>query len=59
MFWNSISPVCALFENVYNGKVYTGTGQRVAGFIDRRDDVLECACGTGTITESIALCAKA
>lgn len=58
MFWNSISPVYDLFENVYNGRVYTDTGRRVAEFIDRRDDVLECACGTGAITESIAPACK-
>ncbi|WP_242848126.1 hypothetical protein [Ruminococcus sp. HUN007] len=47
MFWDKISPVYDLFENVYNHKVYEGTGKKVAEFIDSRDDVLECACGTG------------
>ncbi|MBR4404449.1 MAG: class I SAM-dependent methyltransferase [Clostridiales bacterium] len=54
MFWNKISPVYDLFENVYNGKVYKGTGEKVAEYIDKTDDVLECACGTGAITVSIA-----
>ena len=54
MFWNKISPVYDLFENVYNGKVYKGTGEKVADYIDKTDDVLECACGTGAITKSIA-----
>ena len=54
MFWNKISPVYDLFENVYNGKVYKGTGKKVAEYIDMTDDVLECACGTGAITKSIA-----
>ena len=54
MFWNKISPVYDLFENVYNGKVYKGTGEKVAEYIDKTDDVLECACGTGAITKSIA-----
>ena len=53
MFWNKISPVYDLFENVYNGKVYKGTGEKVAEYIDKTDDVLECACGTGAITKSI------
>ena len=50
MFWNKISPVYDLFENVYNGKVYKGTGQKVADYLDKEDLVLECACGTGAIT---------
>ena len=54
MFWNKISPVYDLFENVYNRKVYKGTGIKVTEFIDKNDSVLECACGTGAITEEIA-----
>lgn len=54
MFWNKISPVYDLFENVYNRKVYKGTGIKVSEFIDKNDSVLECACGTGAITEEIA-----
>ena len=54
MFWNKISPVYDLFENVYNRKVYKGTGIKVSEFIDETDSVLECACGTGAITEEIA-----
>lgn len=54
MFWNKISPVYDLFENVYNRKVYKGTGVKVAEFITGPDRVLECACGTGAITVEIA-----
>lgn len=54
MFWDKISPLYDLFENVYNGKVYKGTGKKVAEYIDTTDCVLECACGTGAITVSIA-----
>lgn len=54
MFWNKISPVYDVFENVYNRKVYKGTGIKVSEFIDETDSVLECACGTGAITEEIA-----
>ena len=32
MFWNKISPLYDLFENVYNRKVYKGTGLKVAEF---------------------------
>ena len=54
MFWDKISPLYDTFENVYNGKVYTGTGKKVADLIDPSDEVLECACGTGAISIYIA-----
>ena len=54
MFWDKISPLYDLFEQVYNGKVYRGTGEKVAEFIEPSDTVLECACGTGAISVSIA-----
>ena len=54
MFWDKISPIYDLFENVYNGKVYSGTGKKVAEMIDPSDVVLECACGTGAISIYIA-----
>ena len=54
MFWGKISPLYDLFEQVYNGKVYRGTGEKVAEFIEPTDTVLECACGTGAISVSIA-----
>ena len=54
MFWDRISPLYDLFEHVYNGKVYSGTGAKVAELIDTSDVVLECACGTGAISQYIA-----
>lgn len=54
MFWDKISPLYDIFENVYNRKVYKGTGLKVAEFISGSDNVLECACGTGAISVSIA-----
>ena len=54
MFWDKISPLYDLFEKIYNGKVYSGTGAKVAEFIEQNDMVLECACGTGAISVSIA-----
>ena len=35
MFWDKISPLYDIFENIYNGKVYTGTGKKVAELIDK------------------------
>ena len=54
MFWNKIAVLYDLFENIYNKKVYTGTGKKVAEYIDAEDAVLECACGTGAISIYIA-----
>ena len=54
MFWDKISPLYDFFENVYNHKVYSGTGKKVAEFIGKSDEVFECACGTGAISQYIA-----
>ncbi len=54
MFWNKIAGLYDLFENIYNKKVYTGTGKKVADYINSEDEVLECACGTGAISIYIA-----
>jgi len=52
--WDRFSVVYDTVETVYNGKVYKGTGEMVAGYIDPCDEVLECACGTGAISIYIA-----
>ncbi len=54
MFWDKIACLYDLFENLYNKKVYTETGKRVAGLLRKTDDVLECACGTGAISKYIS-----
>ena len=54
MFWDKISVVYDLFENVYNRRVYNGTGKNVAEYMSESDEVLECACGTGAISVYIA-----
>lgn len=54
MFWDRISPTYDLMETVYNSKVFTETGVKVAELIDSDDRVLECACGTGAISTYIA-----
>ncbi len=54
MIWDLMSGPYDLFENIYNGKVYKGLGERVAREIEKKDIVLECACGTGAITKRIA-----
>jgi len=37
MFWDKISSLYDIFETVYNGRVYTGTGKKVAEFIEPSD----------------------
>lgn len=54
VFWDKISPIYDLFETIYNRKVFTGTGAKVAEMIEPSDNVLECACGTGAISIYIA-----
>ena len=54
MFWDRVASVYDLFEDVYDRKVYRGTGKTVADEIKPTDDVLECACGTGAISVFIA-----
>ncbi|MCQ2423200.1 MAG: class I SAM-dependent methyltransferase [Lachnospiraceae bacterium] len=54
MFWDKVSSVYDLFENIYNKRVYQSTGETVAKYIKSTDRVLECACGTGAISIYIA-----
>ncbi len=58
MFWDNIASLYDLFERVYNRQVFENLGKEVAGYIDRADQVLECACGTGAITVSVAPCCQ-
>ncbi|SEW18585.1 Ubiquinone/menaquinone biosynthesis C-methylase UbiE [Ruminococcaceae bacterium KH2T8] len=54
MFWDKIAVFYDLFERAYNNKVINGTASICASFMDREDEVLECACGTGLITAGTA-----
>ena len=53
-FWDRISGVYDYFEKAYNRRCYDGTGERVAQEIEADDRVLECACGTGSISRPVA-----
>ena len=54
VFWDMIAGVYDLFEKLYNGRCYDGTGERVAQEINENDIALECACGTGSISKPVA-----
>lgn len=53
-FWDRISGLYDLFEKAYNRRCYDSTGERVAQEIEAGDKVLECACGTGSISKPVA-----
>lgn len=54
MFWDSVAGVYDLFVNVVNRRTHVALRKIVAGLIQPGDRVLECACGTGLLTEVIA-----
>ena len=59
MIWDRVAPLYDLAVNTLNRRVYYETGSAVARLIRPGDTVLECACGTGTITAAIApTCAR-
>ena len=59
MFWDRVAGVYDLFVNVVNRKTHKALRKIVAGLINPEDEVLECACGTGLLTEVIAAKCKA
>ena len=54
MFWDSVAGVYDLFVNVVNRKTHLALKAIVSDLIRPGDRVLECACGTGLLTEVIA-----
>ena len=54
MFWDRVAGVYDLFVHVVNRKAYRQLRCIVAELIGAGDRVLECACGTGMLTEVIA-----
>ena len=54
MFWDSVAGVYDLFVNVVNRRTHTALRKIVADLIQPGDCALECACGTGLLTEVIA-----
>ena len=54
MFWDKAARFYDLFEKVYNAKVYNKLGEEAAKYVEGGDIVLECACGTGMISRTVA-----
>lgn len=53
-YWDNIAGVYDAVEKLFNGRCYDNLGKRVAEEMSEDDYVLECACGTGAITASLA-----
>ncbi len=58
MIWDKVAFGYDALETAINKDVYTGTGKLVAEEIEPSDTVLECACGTGSISRYIAPACK-
>ena len=54
MFWDNVAWVYDIFANVINRKANRQLCTTVEQFISPTDEVLECACGTGLLSEGIA-----
>ena len=54
MFWDRVAGVYDIFTELINAKVHRRLKQVVALQISSDDEVLECACGTGMLTEVVA-----
>ena len=54
MFWDKVAGLYDFFMTLKNGKVNRELCLTVAKMMDPADVVLECACGTGMISEYIA-----
>ncbi|MCR5784852.1 MAG: class I SAM-dependent methyltransferase [Eubacterium sp.] len=54
MFWDSVAGVYDIFVKVINAKTHKGLVKVISSEISSTDEVLECACGTGFLSEVIA-----
>ena len=54
MFWDNVAGLYDFFITLKNGKVNKELCLRISEMIEPSDSVLECACGTGMISEHIA-----
>ena len=54
MFWDNVAWVYDIFVHVINRKTHKQLKQIIYGLMEPNDSVLECACGTGMLTEVMA-----
>lgn len=54
MFWDHVAGVYDIFVNIINRKTHKGLCAKVEEEISGTDEVLECACGTGLLSDVIA-----
>ena len=54
MFWDNVAWVYDIFVHVINRKTHKQLKQIISGLMEPDDNVLECACGTGMLTEVMA-----
>lgn len=54
MFWDRVAGVYDLFVRIINRKACKGLQAMAATLVHEDDEVLECACGTGLLTEVMA-----
>lgn len=53
-FWDIVASIYDIFVNVINAKTHRQLRGEITRLIQPTDTVLECACGTGMLTEVIA-----
>ena len=51
MFWDNVAFVYDIFVNVINRRTHRALREIVGQLVTEDDSVLECACGTGLLTE--------
>ena len=54
MFWDNVAGIYDVFVDIINGKAHKELRRIVGELITSKDDVLECACGTGLLSVVIA-----
>ena len=54
MFWDQVAGVYDIFVRFINKETHAKLRKIIADLIGREDTVLECACGTGMLSEVIA-----
>ena len=54
MFWDNVAGVYDIFVHLINRKTHQTLREIVGRLISPEDEVLECACGTGMLTQVIA-----